>query len=274
MILFLFLIAQLLIEMKTTVDKKEITVGDHIKYQIELRPKEEVRIELPKVEKMGNFEVLDKQEQKGKNQTKFIYTITTFKTGEDTIPSIAIKYISGDTGEVTTDPIVINVKSVLPPNIQDIKDIKSPVSIPRNLLPFIIGILFCIAAAIGYWRFYKKRIRVHPAQPVPVKPPHELAYERLGLLKLENGKIKEYYIELSDIIRRYIEGRYEIGAPTQTTFELYREMRRVKIRYGDIEMIKEFLNACDMVKFAKHIPVPEAIERDTKTAKEIVDKTK
>lgn len=265
-----------IVEMEATVDKKEITVGDPIKYQVELKLGEGVEIELPQIDKMGNFEVLDKQETKKGELLTIVYTITAFKAGQDTIPEVPIKCIdvNGDTIEVTTSSIAINIKSVLPTNLQDIKDIKSPVSIPRNVLLLIIGIiLICVIGGVLYF-YYRKRLAKRSTQVLLTKPPHEIAYERLEVLKLEDGKIKEYYIEISDIIRRYIEGRYEISAPTQTTFELYREMRRVKVELRTIELIRNFLNNCDIVKFAKYIPPIETIEEDVDAARNIIDRTK
>ena len=71
---------------------------------------------------------------------------------------------------------------------------------------------------------------------------------------IEKGMIKEYYIKLSDIIRCYIERKYGILAIDRTTYELYQEMRIKKIERLHIDTIRDFLEDCDLVKFAKYIP--------------------
>ncbi len=276
MIFLIILFSQSIIEVKTTVDKQEITVGDYIKYQVEIKLTEGIKIELPKVKKLGNFEVIDKQEEKEENSINFIYTLTTFKTGADTIPSLSFKYIDKEKNECTaeTEPVVIKIKSVLTKGIQDVKDINSPVSIPQNLTGIIIGIiLFCILVGIGYWIIQKKK-RFSKLLSINKKPCHIIAYEKLKSLQFKNGNIKEYYIELSDIIRKYIEERYAINAPTETTFELYRKLRAAKVEYAKIELINDFLSKCDLVKFAKYIPSIESAEKDKEFAKDIIDKTK
>lgn len=270
--MILFLIAQLLMEVKTTIDKPEITVGDPIKYEVEIKTKDEIEIQPP--DTIGHFEIRDKKTEKRKGEIKLVYTLTSFTAGEDTIPSLSIKGIDkkGKEFEIATEAKVIKVKSVLPLDLTDIKDIKSPTSLPRSLLPFYIGIaLLCAATATGIW-LYKKRKKSTIEETAPLLPSHVIAYERLNKLNLEDGKIKEYYIELSDIIRRYIEGRYIITAPTCTTVELFRELTRNKIEYRT--NVKDLLTDCDMVKFAKHIPLSQTIEKDKERAKEIIDKTK
>jgi hypothetical protein len=277
MVLLAFLFLQPIVELKTTVDREEITIGDPVKYQVEIEMKELATLETPDIKVMGNFEVLDKHEEREGDKVKLTYTITTFAAGNDTIPGFKLKGLDkeGNEWEATAQEMVIKVKSVLPAGMEDIKDIKSPVSIPRKLAPILLGVLiFCVVAGIVWWLVWRRRRRLRGAGEVCLRPAYEIAYERLKLLALENGNIKEYYVQLSDIIRRYVEARYTIGACTETTFELYRELRSERVEYDKVEIIKDFLAACDLVKFAKHIPPVESVDEDKERAKGIVDKTK
>jgi ribosomal protein S3AE len=90
---------------------------------------------------------------------------------------------------------------------------------------------------------------------------------------IEKSLIKEYYIRLSDIIRTYIENRYRIFAMDRTTWELFQEMKSKKIERLHADKINNFLEECDMVKFAKYTPSHKEIEEIYKKAEEIINIT-
>jgi hypothetical protein len=286
------------INFNTIVDKNEVSVGDIIKYEVDIQKEQPIKLDTTGLPKIGypikiticsvdtdtcspkiissNFEVRYRKISEDRKLIKIIFTLTNFKAGNDTIPELTIKYKdnTGKESEFVTKTIAVNIKSILPANIQDIKDIKPPESIPRNwgiLLLILLSII--ILGTIG-WILYKKRRREIETAEISLRPPYDVAVERLNSLKLDKNNIKKYYIELSDIIRQYIEGIYNISAPTETTFELYRELRKIKIKYEIIEYIKSFLDNCDMVKFAKYVPSPEMIEKNYLDAKEILSRTK
>ncbi|MFA5033870.1 MAG: BatD family protein [bacterium] len=286
------------VNFNTNVDKNEISVGDRIKYQIDIQKEQSIKLDTTELPQIGqpikviyfpvdtdtlsvkmlssNFEIIDRKISEDKKSVKIVFTLTSFKAGNDTIPELTIKYKdnTGNKSEFVTKGIPVNVKSILPDNIQDIKDIKPPESIPRNWGMILLILLIIVVLGATGWIIYKKRRRKIETAEILLRPPYDLALERLNSLKLDKNNIKKYYIELSDIIRQYIEGIYTISAPTETTFELYRELRKIKIKYEIIEYIKSFLDNCDMVKFAKYVPSPEIIEKNYLDAKEILSKTK
>ncbi|MFA4991004.1 MAG: hypothetical protein WC569_00285 [Candidatus Omnitrophota bacterium] len=158
--------------------------------------------------------------------------------------------------------------------MDDIRPLKGPVEISDWFLMwvFIIFILF-IAAVTAFFYFRKKMAKKN--EPVlPPRPPEEIAMEELAALleeKLaEKGMVKEYYIRLSDIIRKFIEGRFRVSALDRTTWELYQEMRSKRFERGHIDKINDFLEDCDMVKFAKYIPARAETEEIYRRAEEIV----
>ena len=108
---------------------------------------------------------------------------------------------------------------------------------------------------------------------------HEIALMQLEALKnkglLQQSKIKEYYSEVSFIIRHYLENRFLLKAPEMTTEEFLTFARD----YGQLQSVqknslKEFLSACDMVKFAKYSPSDHEIEEIFVCAKKFVEQTK
>ena len=111
------------------------------------------------------------------------------------------------------------------------------------------------------------------------KPAHEIAYARLQALiqqdLIKAGKVKEFYEAISDILRHYIEDRFELRAPERTTEEFLVEIRDTGVlSEADRKALTEFLTHCDLVKFAKHSPTNEQIQHTFDLAKNFIEQTK
>ncbi|MFH1867790.1 MAG: hypothetical protein ABH843_02350 [Candidatus Omnitrophota bacterium] len=164
---------------------------------------------------------------------------------------------------------------------EDIKDIKPPVNFPPNYIFLIILAVIIISAALVFLIIYLlKRMKRKPEEPQPIsRPAHEIAYDALTELQLEKlpqrGKVKEYYFQLSSIARQYLENRFSFKAPDMTTEEfLYALRESDKLNSAHKELLSQFLNHCDMVKFAKYGPTQKEIEESFNSAKRLVDETK
>ena len=162
--------------------------------------------------------------------------------------------------------------------VNDIRPLKLPVEIKGifPIIPFIILVLL-LGVAIAAFIYFRKQ-RCTKEEPVALlRPPEEIAMEELRMLLeaklIEKGMIKEYYIRISDIVRKYIEGKYKIFALDKTTWELYQEMRLKKLQRAHVDKIRDFLEDCDLVKFAKYIPTHKEIELAYTSAKEIIKET-
>ncbi|MDP3042703.1 MAG: hypothetical protein Q8N62_08305 [Candidatus Omnitrophota bacterium] len=159
-----------------------------------------------------------------------------------------------------------------------LRDIKGPLSLSGRLNIFLLLlILVLLAIAVFYFKFLSGRKKT----PVIVlqKSADELAYEQLEKLKakdlIRQGKIKEYYSEVSDIIRHYLENRFLLKAPEMTTEEFLFYVRDYsQLLSGHKTLLKEFLLACDLVKFAKYLPPIEEMNAIFVSAKKLVDETK
>jgi len=268
------------------VDRTKITIGDRVHYRIRIRKNKNIKLEpFDPMEVLRAFEIKNCEtkgpvKRAGKEIQEYIYTITTFFPGNYTIPPLTIRYTDekGNTLTAWTDTISIFVESVnTDDTYADIKDIKPPLSV-KSYLPLYI---LCTAAGAGiafyiFWQKKKKKISAEVQEPH--RPCHELAMERLKALEqmelVLKGEIKQHYVLLSEIIRRYIEARYSIPAIERTTSELYQEMRVKGIERRHCSMIKELLDQCDLVKFAKFIPAKNEIDSDLARAYEIIELTK
>jgi hypothetical protein len=127
-----------------------------------------------------------------------------------------------------------------------------------------------VVAAVIVWRRRRRRIQ----QSAVSLSPGELAYLELQQL-LENQEAQEdvklFYVELTAIVRRYIERTKGIHAPEQTTQEfLYEIGRRSDFPAEESRRLRSFLEAADLVKFAAHQPRKEDVEESFRRAQVFV----
>ena len=140
-------------------------------------------------------------------------------------------------------------------NANDIRDIKPPVEIPSGWewLWWVIAATFILALAIWVWRWWQKRraqVLVVPAVPAHVRAKQKLE-EALALLT----QPKPFVIAVSDTARWYLEERFSFRAPERTTEEFLYELQRTDRLSSDQKgSLSDFLQSCDLVKFAKYEP--------------------
>ncbi len=281
------------VAIESRVDRSKITIGDRIRYSVIVTHGDSIQVEMPEYGlNLGAFEILDFEDPEPQRvDDKIIQTrdfiISTFDVGEYEIPPVGVRFAAlGDSNwqELKTEAITIEVESLKPSEEGDIRDIKPPYEIERNWANIIrISVAAVVLVLIGVLIYYFIRQRragksLIPRREKPPRPPHELALEALDALLqsdlLEKQAVKQFYIELSDIIRTYIEGRYFILAMEMTTSQLLGHMKSAQIENDVIDMVQTFLEQCDFVKFAKYRPEKEEIESNVKLAYDIVHQTK
>ena len=118
-----------------------------------------------------------------------------------------------------------------------------------------------------------------PVDGLPrIVPPHAWAEAELDRLAaeglIEQARFHEFYFRLTDIVRQYIERRFSIMAPEQTTEEVLRQARASAV-LGDEhkDLLGGFLRAADKVKFARHRPTVEEAESAFAAARRFVRET-
>lgn len=260
-----------LIEVQSAVDTSVITIGDRITYTISIDYADSLIVgDLGEGVNLGQFEIKDYNipdliRNEGRILQKYEYVISVFDTGSFTIPAFPVAYSTSDSIKdlriIEASPINIFVESIIQDDKKELRDIKPPINIPFDYI-FIYsmiaaGILLGIIGYFGY-RFYKKRKEEGYLfiPPTPPRPAHEVALESLdNLLKknlIESGKIKEFYTEISELIRKYLEGRYFIKALEETSTEILDELKRQSIDENHYQIMQNFFVLSDIVKFAKY----------------------
>ena len=273
--------------LRVSVDTTAITVGDRLRLTVTVEHAADAVVQWPDSLNLAPFEVLGAVVSPvtvadGRAASTAVLTLTAFELGELELPSFPVSVASpGGTAELVTDPFGIAVVSVGLDEGADIRDIRGPLSIPRSWVVIALWILaLALAAGGGYWLARRARQRKSdddPASEAPPRPAHELAYEALDWLEsstlLQQGRIKDYYIEVSDVIRRYLEGRYAVRALEMTSREVLEQLDGAGVGQGIHWRFASFLEQCDLVKFAKYRPGPGACGEIVPAARALVDAT-
>ncbi len=277
------------IHIQTQIDKKEAFIGDilHLKLII-VRPNNS-KLKPPETEKVQPFEIKDFKinEKKLKNQkteTTLSYTLTLFETGEHILGPWHLTYQSsqGESQDLSTEAITFHIKSLLPPDTKqiDIRGPKPPLSLQREWawLYMLLGILMILGITTF---FLVKKFRLSDPSPlsvpVPILSAKEEALKKLEALSasdaLREGRWKEVFSMLSEILKYYLERQFHFNALEMTTFECIKELKKRKAPIEVVEKLRGVLNEADLIKFAKYFPSTSDIEHDFKLAKEVVEET-
>ncbi len=218
----------------------------------------------------------------GKVTRSRTYRLEPFLEGSYTIPSLSVSFwkeVAGEDEKSTaeTEPVTVAVSSVVAPGAQTgVMDIAGPVAVqnPVSWLRYAI-LALCAAIALGALYWYKF-VRVVPGPPPPAPiPPHLRALEALEAIEreklVEKGLYKEYYIRVSDALRRYMEDQFQLRAPERTTEEFLSELQHnAVLGLQEQLLLRAFLRHCDLVKFAKAEPTSEEIRETFQTCQKFI----
>jgi hypothetical protein len=163
-------------------------------------------------------------------------------------------------------------------------DVKPPIEYPvtfAEAAPYVFGGLLIVALIVFLIYFLHQRNKNKPLffRPKPKEPPHIIALRDLKKLKDEKmwqqGKTKEFYTRISEIVRVYIEDRFSIPAMEQTSDEILQVFEQLKAcAKEDLEELRNVFYTSDLVKFAKFTPTPDINENCFRHTELFVEKTK
>ncbi len=239
-----------------------------------MRGVEVLLLSIPDTTHIDNDRIVIKQDILVTSFDSALYLLPPLKVidGSDTIVSnqIALK--------VSTIPV--NVEN--PEEFYDIKPVWSPPFVLADYYALIYGILFALflICVIGYviQRLRNRKPLIPQKAPEPVLPPHEQAVKELDELKLQKlwqqGRNKEYYTSLTDILRKYILERFGINAQEMTSGEILAVIHKISDVDSVFANLTQVLRLSDLVKFAKLHPLPEENELSLMNAYLFVNQTK
>lgn len=156
----------------------------------------------------------------------------------------------------------------------DIRGAKPLMDIPNGWewLWWVLGVVAVIVGVILLWRWWRKRAD-KPVIITPI-PPHVRARQRLqeALQFLSDARV--FCIHVSDALRTYLEERFHLRAPERTTEEFLQDLQRTDVLNSQQKLsLADFLERCDLVKFAKFEPTEAALKDLHEAALRLVDET-
>ncbi|MBL6657727.1 MAG: hypothetical protein ISR00_05285 [Flavobacteriales bacterium] len=263
-------------QMSVKIDTDTILIGDQIKLSVESNS---IEGELfPNFnDSIGPLEILSKSNIDSISSDSGLlirqyYTLTAWDSGVYFIPSI--KY-----GNSVNDSIPIYVNTIELGQDDELKDIKAPIQTPITFdeaSPYILGFLIIlgIILLIRYWLKNRTKKELTPVIKEEIIPPHLIALNKLEILNAkklwQNGKVKEYYTTISEVIRTYIEDGIGTPAMEIPTKEIITQLNQQRIETSKLE---ELLMRSDLAKFAKSQPLEIENEESYKIAIDFINIT-
>lgn len=280
------------------IEPDSIGIGDRFDYVIEVEKDLVQVVQFPvyetddgKIELVQELPVDTLQREGRRLKLRKRYRLAAFEEGRYNMGFAQVLYADKnivDTLRSTGDSLRLEVGTFLIDSTsQSIYDIKGQKTLPfrfaeiRGYLTWTLIVLLLLgAAAYGLVRWLQARDKRlgDLFRPAPPQPPHVVAIRALEALhhqKLwQNNKHKQYYSGLTDILRTYISGRWEIGAMEMTTDEIVAAMRGIELPEKAAMDLVAILRNGDLVKFAKDTPDAEQNEADYLKTYYFVEETK
>lgn len=282
------------VKAKVSLAPAKPKLGDPIVLTLTVEAEAGVEVEMPPFgEALGRFSVRDFTPRQGERagggtvQTH-VYRLDPPMSGRQRIPPLRIEFVdkrpgqNGDEAhELFTDEIPVVIESVVPEG-----ELASQLRPARAALPLgplsswwarmwpvfaVGGALICAGAAFVLWRrgaVKKKKVSAY-----------KVALERLRALEARGypsaAAADAWYVELSAIVRRYLEDRYGLRAPELTTEEFLREARRsADLSPAHRELLTSFLEGCDRVKFAAYHPQETESQEALGVSRRFIEETR
>ena len=277
-----------------TLDSTTLFIGDQT--DLHLRAIGEVgeQVSMPVLDKelIPGVEIVDRtivdtlSLKDGRMQYDQYLTVTSF---EDSLFYIApLPFVSGD-DTVWSDALTLNVVQPFEMDttdmaITDIKGVyKAPVWWWGIFRWVLLAVLLAGVGVAGYYLItYLQRRKLEEAGnevvTEPLRPADEVALEKLDAIKekkiWQQGQVKEYYTQLTDVVREYIARRFEVSSVEQTSDETLRDIRPLLSERKDLyDQLRKMLTLADLVKFAKWSTTPDENELSLRNAYTFVQET-
>ena len=275
--------------LKTAVDKRQILIGEQLQYSVEASfPANAYNIGWFNVpDSFSHFEVvnrgkIDSIESNGILTCRQTLTLTSFDSGINTIPALAINFdplADDSTIHLFTDSIPINVSFSPLDSTQTFHDIKSIIEV-KDEVPWLIwagaaALIILLVVLVVYLVKYFKR-RKKPASVFNSKlSPFDEAMQSLDALQKEQllykGDVKQFHTRLIDIFKRYLSRKMQKNILNLTSSDILLLLNDTLLSKADTFLIAGSLRMTDAVKFAKYFPPTSESESALINTKKVIE---
>ena len=277
-----------------TLDSTTLFIGDQTDLHLRATCEVGEQVAMPVLDKelVPGVEIVDRtivdtlSLKDGRVQYDQYLTVTSF---EDSLFYIApLPFVSGD-DTVWSEGLTLNVVQPFEMDTTDmaITDIKGVYKAPIwwwGIFRWVLLAVLLVGVGIaGYYLItYLQRRKLEEAGnevvTEPLRPAEEVALEKLDAIKekkiWQQGQVKEYYTQLTDVVREYIARRFEVSSVEQTSDETLRDIRPLLSERKDLyDQLRKMLTLADLVKFAKWSTTPDENELSLRNAYTFVKET-
>ncbi|HEY8688386.1 MAG TPA: hypothetical protein VIM07_04065 [Chitinophagaceae bacterium] len=275
--------------LKTTVDKRQILIGEQLKYNVEATfPVNAYRIGWFNVpDSFSHFEIvtrgkIDTIEKNGLLIYRQTLTLTSFDSGVYTIPALPVNLepvVSDSAISLFTDSIPINISYSPLDSTKTFHDIKTIIEVKDEIplwmwiggAALLILLIVAIIYLIKYLRSRKKPASIFESKLTPIDEAlleiDQLQKEQL----LYKGEVKAFHTKLTDIFKRYLSRKWEKNVLNLTSSEILIVLNDTLLSKNDTSLIAGSLRMADAVKFAKFYPHKEESETALSDTKKVIE---
>jgi hypothetical protein len=259
----------------TAIDKKTVVVGEPVTLTMVAETPEKAIVDFPRdPDSFAPFEILERRTQKEEGDAgkryRVDYKVAVYDTGYAEIPSVPVVVNYYKDNSPVADTLYSQSYTLFcrVSKPDTLKTIHPHADLPGWHIPWwlILLIILVLGAATWLiWRWYIRKkagaLGSYDGYEAPPEPADVTALRKISALKqsdwLKRGEYKKWYSALSDILREYIEKRFDgFNALEMTTSELLPGLNEI-MDGEELQKAASFLKLADMVKFARHFPEDE-----------------
>lgn len=276
------------------IEPNTVRIGDPVTLTIDVKAEPDVELLMPvfgsSLERFLILEFTPREsvDSAGRTRSTQIYRLQAPASGQHSIPPITVEFVDrrpgqrtspddGDAYELLTERLDFTVQSVVPEGASD--DLRPPL---KQLAPIeakttqpwswaaVLSVLLAIALLFALTHRLRKRAQQQSA--------YEIALNRLTALEArprpDSDSMDGFFVELSSLVRRYLESRFALHAPELTTEE-FLDVAAISpdLTRQHRSFLQTFLKSADRVKFARHIPAPGDVETALSAVREFLNQT-
>jgi hypothetical protein len=255
---------------------QKVRLGEPFVYRVTVHHPPAERWELRTPRELGGYELIEqsrtRSDGKAESTTTYLLKMALFELGSHVLPTLTFDVVDASgAGVARIDGPDIEAKSSLPKDADQIgaklADIKPNEDVPVRSWRLLWWLAGALAAAALVWlavRFFRARPR-RPALGPPTLPVEERTLQALAALEAqglpERGLQREFHFRLNGLVRAYLGERFGFDALECTSGELLREVERRSLPGVDPDKLGEFVDQCDVARYARgEVPVPACAE--------------
>lgn len=271
-------------EARLLIQEGQLTVGDPIEVILSVTHPEGYQAIMPQLEtQWGDFVVQSQSAPEtvangnGTETTSQVIDLRLFAPGSYRTPPLAVTVTDGlgSVNEILATPAEVTIDSILVEGDSELRDIKPQAEMPfTNILPWIIAGLLLVLGGLAVYSFIRWQQKRRALATLDDRLPHEVALDVLNHIEKlalpEQGRMKEHYTLVSDVMRTYMEKRYEVVMLERTTAEIESALDDSEIEANIAGQYLSLLDVSDLVKFSKFSPEPASAYSLLTSARQIV----